>query len=314
MNKILCDDLWPTIMQLAAKARSRQAAVAYVTSEEYIKFKKGDVLITDASDNSIASGQTDAKLLADAFSRGAELYCLPGLHAKIYLIDRFVVIGSANISNSSANNLIEAAVVTDTPSTVGNTVSLLQQLKDMATRIDKKFIDRTLKIEVKRIFFKLHESARRSKISLGTSTTWLVGLFPNKKELPNTKDRDKAVKTATSRKVNENSELECFTMPGRSNLRKTAKHGDLVIQFWSESLNDLPYAVYKHLPILDRFEHDDCTEFFYEDYADSEKTSISWAKFQKLLKRANVVSHVGGRSAKSITESQSNILNEIWDS
>ena len=104
MNKILCDDLWPTIKQLAAKARSKQAAVAYVTSEEYIKFKKGDVLITDASDNSISSGQTNAKLLADAFSRGAELYNLPGLHAKIYLLDRFVGSSPICVGSFSAEN------------------------------------------------------------------------------------------------------------------------------------------------------------------------------------------------------------------
>lgn len=61
MNELLCDDLWPTIRKLAHKAAVRRAAVAYVTSDEILRFTEGDVLVTDASDHAIAAGQTSAR-------------------------------------------------------------------------------------------------------------------------------------------------------------------------------------------------------------------------------------------------------------
>jgi hypothetical protein len=79
MDKLLSDNLWPTIKRLAKKSSAKRAAVAYVTSEEYVKFGDGDVLITDASDQAIASGQTNAKLLARAHRRRAQLFSLPAL-------------------------------------------------------------------------------------------------------------------------------------------------------------------------------------------------------------------------------------------
>ena len=69
MDELLSDNLWPTIKRLAKRSSSKRAAVAYVTSEEYVEFGEGDVLVTDASHEAIASGQTNAKLLERAFER-----------------------------------------------------------------------------------------------------------------------------------------------------------------------------------------------------------------------------------------------------
>ena len=49
-----------------------------------MKFKKSDVLIVDASDETIASGGTSATLLAALLRRGVKLYSVTGLHAKVY--------------------------------------------------------------------------------------------------------------------------------------------------------------------------------------------------------------------------------------
>ena len=48
-----------------------------------LKLEEGDLLITDASDGAIKSGQTSASILARAKDRGADIYSLPGLHAKL---------------------------------------------------------------------------------------------------------------------------------------------------------------------------------------------------------------------------------------
>lgn len=77
MNELLCDDLWSTIRRLAHRAAVRRAAVAYVTSDEILRFSEGDVLVTDASDHAIAAGRPSAHVLQDAFTRKVRLYSLP---------------------------------------------------------------------------------------------------------------------------------------------------------------------------------------------------------------------------------------------
>ncbi len=148
MHALRCDDLWPTIRALAERPGSRRAAVAYVTSDEYIKFSQDDILVTDASDHAIASGLTSAKFLQEALGRGSRLYSLAGLHAKVMVLGDTAVIGSANISHSSAHALIEAAWVTTMSTAVGMVVSLVHQLVEQAEEIDAAFIRRILAIRV----------------------------------------------------------------------------------------------------------------------------------------------------------------------
>lgn len=59
------------------------------------------------------------------------------------------VIGSANVSSSSARDLIEAAWVTNASSAVGMAVALIAKLAEEAAPIDARFLARILKIEVK---------------------------------------------------------------------------------------------------------------------------------------------------------------------
>src|SRR5262245_18363121 len=136
MNELLSDSLWSTIKKLAKKATSKRAAVSYVTSDEFVTFGEGDLLITDASDQAIAARHTDAKTLARAFKRKAHLYSLPGLHTKVLLLGGTAVIGSANLSTTSANDLVEAAWVTDAPAAVGMATSFIQELITQAEEID----------------------------------------------------------------------------------------------------------------------------------------------------------------------------------
>ncbi len=62
MNQVLTDKIWREVAKRARLAPTRKAAIAYVTTDD-IGFRAGDVLITDASERAIRSGQTDAKLL-----------------------------------------------------------------------------------------------------------------------------------------------------------------------------------------------------------------------------------------------------------
>jgi phosphatidylserine/phosphatidylglycerophosphate/cardiolipin synthase-like enzyme len=142
-------ELWRTIEEKAQMAREKLAAVAYVTSDDKVCFDKGDTLITDASDESIAGGQTNVEVLARAKGRGADLYSLPGLHAKVMVLGEWAVIGSANLSRRS-ESLIEAAWVINDHGHVSEVKKWINNLKKQATRIDDIFLQHIRAIPVNR--------------------------------------------------------------------------------------------------------------------------------------------------------------------
>ena len=150
MLRLLSTNLWPLIAKLARMPARKQAAIAYVSSDRHPKFGQGDVLVTDATDGANEAGQTSAIVLSKAASRGARLYSLGGLHAKVICIGRYVVAGSANASAASADTLVEAAVVSDNPSLLAEARSLVEQLTAVAIPIDDVFLARISKIQVRR--------------------------------------------------------------------------------------------------------------------------------------------------------------------
>lgn len=99
------DNLWPTLRALARKSATKLAAVSYVTTSKFVAFGRDDVLVVDATDEAIRTRLCDAKVLSRAVGQGAEVYSLPGLHAKVLVLGGTAVVGSANISMTSASSL-----------------------------------------------------------------------------------------------------------------------------------------------------------------------------------------------------------------
>ena len=108
-TRFLGSDVWLELDRLGREP-DKFIAVPYVSNASAFRFAGGDQLITNASREAIASGQTSVPLLLRAAIRGAQVYSLPDLHAKILLTKRAAVIGSANLSQSS-RRLKEAAVL-----------------------------------------------------------------------------------------------------------------------------------------------------------------------------------------------------------
>jgi hypothetical protein len=313
MNELLSGNLWDTIKRLGKKASSKRAAVAYVTCEEFIKFTDGDILITDASDHAIAMGQTDAQVLASAFNRRAQLYSLAGLHTKVLLLDGTAVIGSANLSEASATTLIEAAWVTDAPAAVGMATSLVQQLTSQAEVIDKPFLDRILKIEVKPRPKSFGGTTKPKKVKIPKHVSWIVGVHELVKDFPAEQEAIEAGTTTAEGNITESSsDVSWIRWTGNSRFRREAKEGDTVIQIWSRRKAKNPSRVYRHAPILHRQDEDTCTRFFVEDFADSKNTSIRWNDFKKLVQRVGLTGKIGRASARPIAEAYSNALFALW--
>jgi hypothetical protein len=69
--------------------------------------------VVDASEASVKAGRTCPAELLKLARSGVRIYSVPNLHAKIYVLDRFIYVGSANASDNSANSLVEAMLATD---------------------------------------------------------------------------------------------------------------------------------------------------------------------------------------------------------
>jgi len=179
MHSILSTGLWVKIRAKAAKARRRQAAIAYVTAD-LVGFKKGDVLVVDASPAVIKFGETDAKLLRRLARRGVEIYHCAHLHAKVLLIDDVAMIGSGNMSASSRDRLVEAAVMTDVPTAVSGVAAFIEQIRAQSRCLTRQDLARLSQIKVERRGFvpgRAPAAVKRPKLSIAeNSTTWLVGV------------------------------------------------------------------------------------------------------------------------------------------
>ena len=150
MSRLLTDNIWNEIGCLSSVSSKKHVAVAYLTDASMLHLKMNDVLVVDASDRAIMTGQTSANALDDLFATGVRLYSQEGLHAKVYVFDASVVIGSANASLSSRKRLIEAAVLCDDADVVQHATSYVSEIARRAVVIDRTFVDRVLELPVER--------------------------------------------------------------------------------------------------------------------------------------------------------------------
>lgn len=245
MNELLSSDLWSRIRQLAKRAKKKSAAIAYVTDDRYVKFGNGDVLVTDASDAAIKSGQTSAAVLKAALKRNAEIASIAGLHAKLYVFDRIAVVGSANLSKESERRT-EAALFTDQPTAVSSARVLIERLRAEGEPVDEAFISRISKLPVTKR--KGVAGGRRKRPKDPTPRSWLVGLRPVQEKEEEQPLIEEGLEEAEMQVSDEDSSVSWIRFRGNSSFRREAKEGDVVVCIWTQDWKGKPTAVYRHAP------------------------------------------------------------------
>lgn len=105
---------WPAIRRDLDRhnRRSVVAAVAYIGRDapRVMPLRSGDVLVCDASDAAVKGRLTSVAALKSFRRRGVLLFSVEGLHAKVIASATTAWVGSANASDNSENELVEAAV------------------------------------------------------------------------------------------------------------------------------------------------------------------------------------------------------------
>jgi hypothetical protein len=315
MQHLLCDDLWARLRQLSKKSRRASAAVAFFSDAGLLEFRRGDLLIVDASDGRIQCGDTSARALASVLKRKTAPFSLPNLHAKVFVFGKTAVIGSANVSRSSSSTLIEAALVTDDGTTVSQTKALIESLRQKATKIDPAFIARILRLEVqKRRAGGLGKKAKPKVGKLGRRT-WILGVrelaadaFPMETELA-----DGGRKLAARELSKRHCEVTWIRCTDRkSKLIKTGAKGDSAIQVWTP-LTGNPVKVLAAASILRKQVEPTCTRFYVEESAQLRRTSLPLTAFRKLARRAGLPGKLGKTSERCLTEDKARLVSLLWN-
>lgn len=120
-TSFVSNNIWPSLTR-ATRIAGRRAAVAVAYfgagASRLLPLARGSRLVVDASERTVASGQTCPADLEKLSKRGVVIYSVPNLHAKAFALGRVAFIGSTNASNHSARRLVEAVVRTTEPGVV----------------------------------------------------------------------------------------------------------------------------------------------------------------------------------------------------
>jgi PLD-like domain len=199
-DSLVYDHVWTKIAKVINHSSKRMVVVSYVTSKSLIRFKKGDVLICDASPHAISTGQTNAKLLNDLFKLGVNVFSRSKLHSKIIVLDKAIIVGSANISDQSSSQLFETVLISRSNKIRKVALSMVSNLKTTSDQLNDISILKLLKIQVKRFGFPVN-SGRRKKSLLNALKEndvllddYIFVMFEEGKMLPDNQIRKEAKK------------------------------------------------------------------------------------------------------------------------
>lgn len=310
MNELVSELLWRRIKKLANQRGPRHAAIAYVASDAHLAFRSGDVLVTDASDATITGAQTSARVLKAAHARGAELYSLCGLHAKVICFGRHVVIGSANASSSSVTRLVEAGVVSDDPRLRAEARAFIAQLKESATPIDKAFLRRVAAIPVNR---SARPAGVKPKVKDHKARMWLASVNELQPEAyeSDSKFIERGEDLAAFERSEDDSDISWIRYTGSSRFRREASPGDCVIQIWRESASKKVF-VWEPAALLVRRNRKPHSYFHIEELRGSEQRAVPWRKFQKDWRRLVGTASPSVNGARLLRDDVADVLGQIW--
>jgi hypothetical protein len=244
-------------------------------------FRRGDVLVVNASPAAIGCGDTDAKLLRRLHRRGVQLHHCVDLHAKVLLFDNMAVIGSANMSSSSNGRLVEAALLTDHGSIVGGVASLIEQLVQQSQLLTTSHIATLCKIPVVRRPMMGSRVRRKTKIRRLGTRTWFVRTVEMVRDEPPQEQRmiDKAV---AQLELDEEPEWIRWSAKGR--FARECREGDLLIQICTAHGAKRPSYVCRTTPVLLKQRTKNWTRFYLGSRT-GRNTEISPTRFKRLTRR-----------------------------
>ncbi|UPT66202.1 MAG: phospholipase D family protein [Sphingobacteriales bacterium JAD_PAG50586_3] len=203
-------------------------------ANELLPLSKGDVLVVNMCFQSIESGIVNPFEIEKYSIKGVNIYNCENLHAKIYLFHDKAIICSANISENSQSNLIEAGVFVDEKSTIN----------DISKYIDSICIEEITQGYIDLCKEKYNEPKNKGKIrgkqliekpAIILSRLWLINVRPAlfKEEEDIILSRNK---TLYKRKLQSpQNSIADIRFGASSSFIKNVREGDLVIRIFNQN-------------------------------------------------------------------------------
>lgn len=233
--QLLGENVWKTITKCARKSRHRYVAVSYLGrgAHKLLPLRKGDSLVVDMSESTVKAGLTDPNEVGKYLAKNVEVYSCSNLHAKVYVFDNTIIIGSANASQNSQRNLIEAG--------------LLSTDREIATRT-REFIELLQVEEVtpeyvkwcKKIYNppKIYGNAKRKhkKVIPLHPPLWLLSVTEDIDRSPEAEKHCKREEKKAKRKIRKKYEVTSlrWTRGAKDRFTQKAKEGDMLIEIWEK--------------------------------------------------------------------------------
>ena len=311
MQEFITGDIWKKVNKIIKSTDTKLVCVAYVTSNS-LKLSKGDILICNASDYEIKFGATSANVLAKYFDLGVEIYSNSALHSKLLLSNKTLVIGSPNLSNNSANNLIETAVVTHNDILVSQARAFIYNLlEDSQTlAIDEFEIKRLTRIKV--IKRKSPQIKRSPIINKDFGQRyWYLNLHEmTDKQSEKIDERISAAKQmAISKSEFDEDELGSIYHRKPSNFSKLVKEGDQLFINW-ENIDKKRRFVY---PIGTVLQIDRSSQGTIVIHDDKPEQGISFTQFKKSIKKLRLENDFSKIRTKEISRNDALALQILWE-
>lgn len=240
MIQFLSNEIWSTIKRLAENSKRTKVAVAYFGTggAGKLKLKKGDTLILAISLKNVKAGQVNPFEVEKLLKKGVFIYNMPNLHAKIFLFDRKVIVGSSNISENSETALIESGILTDDIKVISHANKFIEN--NSIEKVEQDYLEVCKKIYNPPKFYGKKLAKTDSKKFKGQlSRLWVIG---TKYKTVNNEISESAEERFEKKITNKKKfTVEKITYPETARALKEISEGDIIIEIYTDNNKSIVY-------------------------------------------------------------------------
>lgn len=237
MIKFLSNDIWTSIKSLSDKSRRTKVAVAYfgTGAATQLTLKKGDTLLVAMTLGNVKVGQVNPFEVEKLYNKGVHIYNLANLHSKIYLFDKSVIIGSANVSSNSADTLIESGLLTDDSKAISQADSFIKA--HCIEKIEQDYIEVCKKNYNPPKFFSSRQKQEitKSKFKGQLSRLWVISTVISSIDDEISANDDKHFDKMISNK--RTFKKEKISYPLNDSFIQQVREGDILIEVFTTKVN-----------------------------------------------------------------------------
>jgi hypothetical protein len=302
--EFLTKDIWVTISEKAKNATTRHVAVAYIgkkNSKKLLPLDKGDRLVVDMSDRALETGQTNPHEIEKYMKKKVRAYNCPNLHAKVFVFDDIVIVGSTNLSSSSENDLIEAAMLC-------KNIAVAKEVSDWISTLKKRRITQN---HIKRAK-KIYKPPNWKKVN--RTGLWILSTSEIKKYDDKEEERRDEIESQVSKKISlRKFDVESIRWDDDPRITERVQEGDRIIQIYNDENDEItvyPPAVLKkitHYLTLDKKEK----RTFLTIATPKHSKDVSWSKFSNVAKNVGLP-NISKNSKRSVPSKATDMLLSLW--